>query len=67
MKAAKLKMDDKELYVPDDVLERVTKCCLKIKITLSERIGKIYERMKTSERKTVSESEVNEKKTFTGW
>jgi hypothetical protein len=26
---SKLKVDDKELYVPDDVLERVTKCCLK--------------------------------------
>jgi hypothetical protein len=37
----------------------------KIKITLSERIGKIYERMKTSERKTMSESAMNERETFT--
>jgi hypothetical protein len=38
-------VDDEQLYVPDDVLEetRVTKGCLKIKMMLSERIGKIYE------------------------
>jgi hypothetical protein len=48
---------------------RVTKRCIKIKITLSERIGKIYERIqnqwvKDSERKTTSESEVNERETW---
>jgi hypothetical protein len=54
-----------ELYVPDDVLEEsnVASCQMSkiIKITLSERIGKIYEWVKTSERKTMSESEVNER------
>jgi hypothetical protein len=59
-----------ELYVPDDVLEEsnVASCQMlpkKIKITLSERIGKIYEWVKTSERKTMSESEVNERESFT--
>jgi hypothetical protein len=38
-----------------------------MKITLSERIGKIYELMKDSERKAMSESEVNDRETFTHW
>jgi hypothetical protein len=41
-------MDNEELYVPDDVLEEASAASYqmlpkKIKITLSERIGKIYE------------------------
>jgi hypothetical protein len=42
-----VKMDDEELYIPDDLLEEAS--AEKIKITLSQIIGKIYERMKTSE------------------
>jgi hypothetical protein len=49
-----VEIDDEELYVPDDVLEetgaaRYQMFPKKIKITLSVRIAKIYERMKTSE------------------
>jgi hypothetical protein len=63
--------DDEELHVPDDVLEdrkkqaaRGSKCCLENKNYV---IILFYERMKTSEWKTVSESEVNERETFTHW
>jgi hypothetical protein len=49
-----VEMDDEELYVAEDVLE-------------AARIGKIYECMKTSECKTVSESEVDEKETLIHW
>jgi hypothetical protein len=50
-------MDDEELYVPDDVLEwrvrRGTKCCKKSKLRYQKELEKF-----TSERKTMSESEV---------
>jgi hypothetical protein len=54
-----VEMDDEELYLFlmmswKRQVPRGTKFCLKIKITLSERIGKIYIWMKTSEWKTVS-------------
>jgi hypothetical protein len=61
-----VEMNDEDLYLLDDVLEEATK------ITLSERIGKHLrvnenQRVKNRERRTVSESEVNERETFTHW
>jgi hypothetical protein len=51
-----VEMNDEGLYVPDDVPEEASAARYemlpkKSKLTLSERIGKIYEWMKTSERK----------------
>jgi hypothetical protein len=40
-----VKMDDEELYIPDDVLEEASELAnvaKKIKVRLSERKGKIY-------------------------
>jgi hypothetical protein len=40
-----VKMHDEELYLPDDVLEEASAASYQMlpKVTLSERIGKIYE------------------------
>jgi hypothetical protein len=51
-----VEMNDEESYDPDDVLERqFIMLPKKTKLRYQNKIGNIYERMKTSEWKTVSE------------
>jgi hypothetical protein len=63
---------NEELFVPGDVLEeasaaRYQRLPKKLYLRYQKELRKIYERMKTSKWKTVSESEVNERETFTHW
>jgi hypothetical protein len=64
-----VEMDDEELYIPDDVLEdasaaRYLMLPKKSKYVIRKN-WKIYERVKDSERKAMSEPEMNERETFT--
>jgi hypothetical protein len=52
-----VKLDDEELYLPDDILEEASAARYQILKKLE----------KFSEWKAVSESEVNERETFTYW
>jgi hypothetical protein len=67
-------MDDEELYVPDDVLEEANAAGYQMLLKKSklryqkelEKFSKIH-KVKDGERKTMSESDVNERETFTHW
>jgi hypothetical protein len=67
-----VEMDDEELYVPAEAASAVVviKCCLKNQnyvISMNWKNLRVNENqwVKDSERKTMSESEVNERGTFT--
>jgi hypothetical protein len=55
-----VKMDDEDLYIPDDVLEEASAASYQM-------LPKKLRYQKGSERKTMSESEVNERESFTHW